>query len=122
MTSGTFVDTPTFFTRYSAFAGIGAFALMFKLLGGQCVGGCEIDEPAARIFARECPLAVVSRDFRTLDIASLAAAMRYFRLWCASLPSLLDRRPQGWQGWQSHSHVRAARVPAASSSAARRAI
>ena len=71
MTSGTFVDTPTFFTHYSAFAGIGTFALLFKLLGGQCVGGCEIDEPTAQIFAKECPLAVVGRDFRTLDIASL---------------------------------------------------
>jgi hypothetical protein len=42
-----FVDTPTFFTHYPAFAGIGTFALLFKLLGGQCVGGCEIDEPTA---------------------------------------------------------------------------
>jgi hypothetical protein len=45
-----------------------------------------------------------------------AAAMRYFRLWC-SLPNLLDRRPQGWKSWQGHAHVRAARVPAASSAA-----
>jgi hypothetical protein len=71
ITSGTFVDTPTFFTHYSAFADIGTFALLFKLLGGQCVGGCEIDEPTAQIFAKECPLAVVGQDFRTLDIASL---------------------------------------------------
>ena len=72
MTSGTFVDSPAFFTHYSAFAGIGGtFALLFKLLGGECVGGCEIDEPTAQIFAKECPLADVGRDFRKLNIASL---------------------------------------------------
>ena len=59
MTSGTFVDSPTFFTHYSAFAGIGTFALLFKLLGGECVGGCEIDEPTAQIFEKECPSADV---------------------------------------------------------------
>jgi hypothetical protein len=119
MTSGTFVDSPTFFTHYSAVADIGTFALLFKLLGGQCVGGCEIDEPTAQIFTKECPLADVGRDFRTLDIASLPRCDILGSGAPCSLPNLLDRRPQGWWGWQGHAHVRAARVPPAASSAAR---
>ena len=35
------------------------------------MGGCEIDEPAAKIFGSECPMAQVSGDFRQLDVASL---------------------------------------------------
>jgi hypothetical protein len=95
LASGTFVDSPTFFTHYSAFAGIGTFALLFKLLGGECVGGCEIDEPTAQIFERECPL--VSRRRPRLPIVGhrLATALRHLRLRCA-LPDLLGCRPQGW--------------------------
>ena len=70
-TSGSFRDTKPYFRHYSAFAGIGTFAILFKLLGGKCVGGCEIDEPTAQIFSRECPSALVGGDFRQLDVASL---------------------------------------------------
>jgi DNA (cytosine-5)-methyltransferase 1 len=71
------VDTPPFFSHYSGFAGVGAFALAFKYLGGLCRGGFDSDAAVAKIFAAENPSARVDGDLRLIDVASLPACDIY---------------------------------------------
>jgi hypothetical protein len=69
-TGGTYVGHLPSFSHYSGFAGIGAFAAMFKHVSGRCEGGFEWCEGTAAVFEKLNPAVKLGGGFRQIDIAA----------------------------------------------------